>query len=701
MFAGRFEFPGGKDVSRRVVCLLTVSCFLLACAVSHARTAHIQNISAGESSAATGLNQVIYLKANYPNISEFYGNAMDLDGDTLVVGVVHDSSASAGINGNEDDNSIPQAGAVYVYVRKDGQWVQQAYIKASNPDGGDVFGSPGDKFGQSVALDGDTLVVGAPEERSGAQGVNGNQADNSIPNAGAAYVFVRNGETWSQQAYLKASNTPNQFPNLNTFYFGTAVAISGDYIAVGAPAEDSLSSGINGSQSYTRYERIQDNEDTGAVFVFARNGSSWSQQTYIKASNPSPAGTVGNGGTSQVAFPGDQFGSVLDMHGNTLVVGVPNESSNARGVNGNQNDENGGFSGAAYVFVRNGSSWSQQAYIKSSNSDPADSFGAAVAIHEDRLVVGAPQEKASATGVNGDQENNSMANAGAAYVFERIGSDWTQTAYIKSSNTFFGNRFGTAVAQYRDTLAIGATGEGSATTGIDGDQSSNTAPEAGAVYLFRKSGETWSQIHYIKASNTDGGDAFGSAVAINERYLAVSAPGEDSGDGGIDAEQSDNSILSTGAAYIFEGLDSTGVAINQGMNDAWVSDDAPFQGLFITVFEQAGIVFLSWFTFDSEPDASAPAAVFGANDTRWVTAAGGFSGNTATLTAELTSGGIFNAADPVAMQVSPYGTMTLVFNSCNEAVLTYDFPGPGLSGQMTLKRVLPSNVPLCESLSAP
>jgi plastocyanin len=139
--------------------------------------------------------------------------------------------------------------------------------------------------------------------------------------------------------------------------------------------------------------------------------------------------------------------------------------------------------------------------------------------------------------------------------------------------------------------------------------------------------------------------------------------------------------------------------INAGLNDAWVSADAALQGLFFTVFADVGLFFLSWFTFDSiAPDASAT-AVFGAADQRWVTGLGAYSGNSVTLNVELTSGGIFNASDPLATQEGGYGTITVVFISCNEALLTYDFPSVGLSGQFVLTRVVTDNVALCEMLN--
>ncbi|NND43812.1 MAG: hypothetical protein HKN58_00715 [Xanthomonadales bacterium] len=145
-------------------------------------------------------------------------------------------------------------------------------------------------------------------------------------------------------------------------------------------------------------------------------------------------------------------------------------------------------------------------------------------------------------------------------------------------------------------------------------------------------------------------------------------------------------------------LEGGTVTINAGMNDAWVSADAPFQGFFFTVYEDLALLFLSWFTFDSVPPTSGT-ATFGAIDHRWVTGAGTINGNTVTINVELTTGGAFNTDDPVATQQPAYGTITIVFINCNQAVLTYDFPGPGLSGQMTLTRVVTDNVALCEALS--
>ena len=108
----------------------------------------------------------------------------------------------AGINGNAADNSLYNSGAVYVFVRRGDAWVQQAYVKASNAGQSDLFG-----MNVALSADGNTMAVAAPWERSAATGINGDQNDDSLPQAGAVYVFTRSGDSWSQQAYVKASNT--------------------------------------------------------------------------------------------------------------------------------------------------------------------------------------------------------------------------------------------------------------------------------------------------------------------------------------------------------------------------------------------------------------------------------------------------------------------------------------------------------------
>ncbi len=303
---------------------------------------------------------------------------------------------------------------------------QQAYLKASNPGAGDGFGG-NSGAGAGIAVSGDTVVVGAYKEDSNANGVNGDQTNNDALESGAAYVFTRSGGVWSQQAYLKASNTGAGD------FFGFSVAVSGDTVVVGAIFEGSRS---------------------GAAYVFTRSGTTWSQQAYLKASGAGgqfgrsvavsgDTAVVGStdanaayvftrSGTtwSQEAFLNNNvagFGDAVAVSGDTVVVGAVGDGGNA---------------GAAYVFARSGTTWSQQAYLKASNADMHDFFGRSVAVSDDTVVVGATNEDSNATGVNGDEADNSAISSGAAYVFTRSGTTWSQQAYLKPSNTRSGSLVG-------------------------------------------------------------------------------------------------------------------------------------------------------------------------------------------------------------------------------------------------------------------
>ena len=388
-----------------------------------------------------------YFKASNTGANDQFGTSVALsgDGNTLAVGANREASNATGIGGNQADNSAGGAGAVYVFTRSGSTWSQQAYVKASNTEIGDQFG-----FSVALSGDGNTLAVGAYTEDSNATGINGNQADNSASSSGAVYVFTRSGSTWGQQVYVKASNTDANDA------FGYSVALSGD--------GNTLAVGAYGEASYV-----------GAVYVFIRSGSTWAQQAYVKASSSEASDWFG----TSVALSGD---------GNTLAVGAFGEDSNATGVNGTQADNSASNAGAVYVFTRTGSAWSQQAYVKASNTEADDTFGMSVAMSGDgnTLAVGARQEHSNATGIGGNQADNSALYSGAVYVFTRSGSTWTQQAYVKASNSGLNDRFGTSVALSGDgnTMAVGAYREGSNATGINGDQTNNSAGASGAVYVY-------------------------------------------------------------------------------------------------------------------------------------------------------------------------------------------------------------------------
>ncbi len=509
------------------------------------------------------LSAIGYVKASNTEASDSFGESVALsgDGNTLAVGAGGERSNATGISSDgtgEEDNSAYGAGAVYVFVRSGGSWVQQAYIKASNAE-------TGDQFGTSVALssDGNTLAVGAWAEDSNATGISTDgtgEEDNSANRAGAVYVFSRNSGNWSQKAYVKASNAEGGD------LFGLSVALSsdGNTLAVGAEGEDSNTTGISTDGTG---EGDNSASSAGAVYVFSRNGGNWFQEAYVKASN---------------AEVEDQFGSsvALSSDGNTLAVGARRERSNATGIStdGTGEVDNSAFNaGAVYVFSRNGGNWFQEAYVKASNAGVDDQFGSSVALSSDgnTLAVGAGGEDSNTTGISTDgtgEEDNSTNRAGAVYVFNRYGGSWSQKAYVKASNTEAGDVFGSSVALSSDgnTLAVGAGGEDSNATGISTDgtgEEDNSANRAGAVYVFNRNGGSWSQKAYVKASNTEAAvdasngeapiDIFGASVSVNSdgSTLAVGAQGESSSAIGIthgaDAAGADNNAIFAGAVYLY------------------------------------------------------------------------------------------------------------------------------------------------------
>jgi cysteine-rich repeat protein len=469
------------------------------------------------------ISRLAYVKASNTGGSDVFGwnVALSADGSTLAVGAPAEDSAATGINGNQASNLAGDSGAVYVFTRSGATWVQQAYIKASNT--GAI-----DRFGWSVALsaDGSTLAVGAYVEDSAATGINGDQTNNSAPDSGAVYVFTRSGTAWSQQAYVKASSIGT------SDFFGFSVALSGDgaTLAVGAVFDDGVANSTT---------------DSGAAYVFTRSGVTWSQQAYITASNAEGSDELGY----SIALSGD---------GSTLAVGARIENSAATGINGDQTNNSAPASGAVYVFTRSGTVWSQQAYIKASNTSVSDEFGYSISLSGDgsTLAVGAVGEDSAATGINGNQTDNSATNAGAVYVFARSGTAWSQEAYVKASNTGATDNFGYSVALSGDgsVLAVGAYLEDSAATSTNGSQADNSAPNAGAAYVFARSGATWSQQTYVKAFNTAPSDGFGSCVALSGdgSTLAVGAYQEDSAATGVGGDQSNNNASNSGAVYVYE-----------------------------------------------------------------------------------------------------------------------------------------------------
>ncbi len=394
------------------------------------------------------------------------------------------------------------------------------YVKASNPGAGDQFG-----FAVAVSGDGNTLAVGALAEDSSTAGT----PNEAAADAGAVYVFVRNGNTWSQQAYVKPSNTGVG----DNFGFSIALSVDGNTLAVGAPLEDSSTTGIGSVPNEAAAA-------AGAVYVFVRNAGVWSQQAYVKASNTGA---------------GDNFGAAiaLSSDGSKLAVGASLEDSSTTGI-GSVSNNAAADAGAVYVYTRSAGIWSQQAYVKASNTGAGDRFGKSVALAGDgnTLAVGAWGEDSSATGIGGTS-NEAATDAGAVYVFIWNDTTWSQQAYVKASNTGAGDNFGFSVALSGDgnTMAVGAHLEDSSTTGI-GSASDNLASNAGAAYVFARNGTAWLQQAYVKASNTGADDTFGAALALSSdgNTLAVGASLEDGSGTGI-GSLSNETAAGAGAVYVF------------------------------------------------------------------------------------------------------------------------------------------------------
>ena len=435
-----------------------------------------------------------------------------------------------------------------LYAQEQGEeWAAAGILHASNADADDQLGVGGALVGPTLAVsrDGRTLAVAAPNEDGGARGINGDEADNSAYGAGAVYVFTRNGGSWRQQAYLKASN-PSLLDN-----FGFAVALSGDgsTLAVSANYEDSSASGIDGDQT------DDSAEEAGAVYVFNRAADRWSQQAYLKPSNTDA---------------GDRFGFSLALSddGSTLAVGAIGEDSAATTIDGNQSDNAAPEAGAVYVFGRRGESWTQQAYLKASNTEAGDMYGFCVALSADgdTLSVCGFDEDSSAQGIGGDQTDNRARGSGAVYVLERAGGTWRQEAYVKASNTTMQAAFGTAIALSADgnTMAVCGCDEDGLDPGVGAAQWQADRPaaertraiegSAGAVYVYRRDGSAWAFDTYIKSSNIGPNDIFGSRLALSAdgSVLAAGAPQERGGGSGVDPAVVDASAPESGAIYLFE-----------------------------------------------------------------------------------------------------------------------------------------------------
>lgn len=388
---------------------------------------------------------------------------------------------------------------------------QRAYVKASQPGRDDQFGTA-----LALSVDGLTMAVGVTAEDSSTLGINGTPNE-SAADSGAVYLFRRAVTgAWSQEAFIKASNTGAGDR------FGEAVALSADgtVLAVGAPGEASSGAQTDNSMPLA-----------GAVYLFQRVAGAWSQVAYLKALTPM-ASTV--------------FGAAVSLaaNGNTLAVGAFGED---------------GDKGAVYIFVWSSGAWMRAARLQASNADYEDEFGLSLALSGDgsTLAVGASWEDSGSRSLNQGQADNLATQAGAAYVFVRgANAVWSQQAYLKADNTDAYDFFGASIAVSSDgnAVAVGASMESSAATGIDGDRWDNSAEAAGAGYTFHRTGTTWAQDGYLKAINTENRDMLGQTLALSSdgTTLAIGSRYEASSGRGVNpASVFDNQLPGSGAVYVF------------------------------------------------------------------------------------------------------------------------------------------------------
>jgi hypothetical protein len=474
--------------------------------------------SESPSVSAVMLSSIGYIKASNTRAGSEFGSsvALSADGKTLAVGVPL------------EDSGGKYAGGVYVFSCIDEIWTQQAFLQASNAD-------PGDWFGNSVALsaDGNLLAVGATLEDGGATDVERSDAT-PTDDAGAVYVFARHEGAWTQDSYLKASNAEES----DGFGWSVALSADGETLAVGAPWKSSQRAAPGDEQS----DDVASN--AGAVYVFARRDGVWREETTLRATRIDDMDVFG-------------WSVALSATGATLAVGVPWDDSGAAAGSGPRDAEAMLMSGAVYVFSRAQSAWAVQAYVKASNIEEFVEFGRSVTLSGDgvTLAAGAPWEHGQAESGTDAQPAAWEGGAGAVYVFTHSDQGWLQESYVKASNAGAGDEFGGRVVLSTDgtTLAVAARWEDSAARGVGDPPSDDAATDSGAVYILTREAAAWAPRAYLKATNADERDIFGSSVALSAdgSTLAVGAQEEDGASTGVSGDADDDAAPNAGAVYVY------------------------------------------------------------------------------------------------------------------------------------------------------
>ena len=467
-----------------------------------------------------------YLKAPDAEAHDSFGYSVAVSDTTLAIGApgeIFYRSSTCTVNVTSDD--CDRAGSAYVFTRTGSTWASPQTIQAPNA-------GAHDGFGHAIALSGNTLAVGAPGEGG----------------SGAVFVFTRTGSAWD--AFGSGGGTPGDGRRqLHTTAgpdeshikapssdaddkFGHAVAIWGDTLAVGVPWEDSCS-----PTDMTNNDCL----DSGAVYVFTRSGSTWGSTPpqYIKASIPAES---------------DEFGWAVAISGDTLAVGAGFDSSCS---SANMSSNGCLRSGAVYTFVRSGSSWVFEQYLKAPNVGELDEFGWAVALSGNMLAVGAPLESSCSST---DMANDGCHNSGAVYTFIR-----SPVEDGPHSNKYLAEYCSPAVTESTYAAAVAAVLATPGCNGITQESTLRYTGRVGTTLLPSPAGETswllgstWVFEQFFKAPYVEpydmglepiSGDQFGFVVALSDTALAVGAWGEDSC---LTSDETNNGCPGAGATTVFE-----------------------------------------------------------------------------------------------------------------------------------------------------
>ena len=395
--------------------------------------------------------EVLHLQASalvHPSVvdNDKFGYSVAVDGDIAVVGAYRD-----GEKGDE-------AGAAYVFTRSGGVvWDEGVKLTASD-------GAQYDNFGISVAVDGETIVIGA-------SGDDDNGAD-----SGSVYVFTKPNGVWSQAAKLTASDGEA------LDYFGQSVAVSGDTVLVGAYQDD-------------REETVTETEleDSGSVYVFTKPTSvggwgDWDNSTQTDKDGLTAKLTAGADSADD-----DNFGTSVALDGNTTVIGAPGDDDNDNGID----------SGSAYVFTRDDQgNWDAGVELTADDGKPGDSFGVSVTVDGTTAVVGAYQHDPIAPDSDPDSPSH-LPDAGAAYVFTKTAGTWNQSAKLTADDRAPGDYFGYSVAVDDGTVLVGAY------------QDDDKGTDSGSAYVFTRDSNVWRQTNKLTEDPGEAGGWFGYSVAVD------------------------------------------------------------------------------------------------------------------------------------------------------------------------------------------